>query len=90
MASSKKAAIEDLVLEATANDFESLASIVPDIEKWASTEKFEVSAEDVANAIEELVQRGKLRVYRFSKTENRYEAANFNRKDIGDLWFCNK
>jgi hypothetical protein len=87
MNSSEKAKLEGLVLEATANDFESLASMAPDIRKWASTEKLDVSADQLADAIEGLVQNGKLKVYRFSKATNRYEVASFSKKDIGDLWF---
>ena len=90
MNSSEKVELEGLVLEAAANDFESIASMTPDIRKWASTEKLDVSADQLADVIERLVQTGKLKVYRFSKATNRYEAASFSKKDIGDLWFRSK
>lgn len=90
MTPSKRPALEGYVLEATANDFESLASMTPDIRNWASSEKLEISHDEILAAIEGLVQAGKLKVYRFSKTTNRYEVASFSKKDIGDLWFRSK
>jgi hypothetical protein len=90
MTPSQKAALEDLVLEVTANDVESLVSMTPDITKWASAEKLEISTSGLTEAIERLVQNGKLSVYRFSKAANRYEPATFSRKDVGDLWFRSK
>lgn len=90
MVPSKKATLEQLALEATANDFESLASMTPDITKWASAEKLAISADDLAEVIEGLVRAGKLKVYRFSKSANRYETSDFTKKDIADLWFRSK
>ena len=87
---SQKTVLESYVLDATANDVESITSMTPDIRSWASSEKTDFSADHLIDAIESLVLNGKLKTYRFSKTTNRYEAATFNRKDIDDLWFSSR
>jgi hypothetical protein len=60
------------------------------IKKWASAEKLAVSADELGDVIEGLVETGKLSVYRFSKPTERYEMATFVRTDVQDLWFRSK
>lgn len=79
--------LENYVLDATANDYENLSSMASDIAKWASRDSTSFSSNDLANAIEELVRRGKLRVYKYSKTSNKYETTEFSKAEIDRLWF---
>ena len=82
--------LQSYVLDATANDYESVSSIGPDLKKWAAEDKVSFSTEDLTAAVEELVRRGKLKAYRYSKANNRYESVEFSREEIANLWFSSR
>lgn len=82
--------LKDCVLEATANDYENVATIASDVEGWAKSDGQDFSQEQLAQAIEGLVEERKLHVFSYSKELSRYVRAPFSRKAINDLWFSSK
>jgi hypothetical protein len=90
MAQQTSSYLKDCVIEATANDYENVATIASDVENWAKSDGQQFSQEQLAQAIESLVEERKLHVFKYSKELSKYVEAPFSRKAIDQLWFSSK
>jgi hypothetical protein len=82
--------LKECVLDATADDYESVSSILPELKKWAASDGHQFSDAQLNNAIENLVSEGKLHVYRYSKQENKYLPTQYSSDQVKDLWFSSR
>jgi hypothetical protein len=82
--------LKQCVCDATANDYESMATIISDVAKWAKSDGRQFSRDELHQVVEGLVREGALHVYAYSRKDNKYIPTNYRTDVIGDLWFSSK
>ncbi len=89
-------ALLELVINAIADDYESLEIIHKSInewdedlsaESWPARSAVPVSRHEIIKALEELTREGYAQTYVFSSNEPYAQAVEFRKEGIDDLWF---
>ena len=89
-------AILELVINAIADDYESLATIVECInerdrdfvaEDWPARRAVPVSRPEVVSALKELIREGYAQAYVLDAREPHARAVKFREEEAGKLWF---
>jgi hypothetical protein len=93
----RSAAILELVLDAIADDYETLEIILrtinqcyrdePDLKDWRALRALPVSRPEVISALRELTQEGFAQACTYDAETKQYHAVNFRADRAGLLWF---
>jgi hypothetical protein len=77
----------EMICEATANDYESLASIITDVQSWAKSEDQALTKEVISEYVEKMVQSGALNAYIFDKAVSDFVETSFDNTHAASYWF---
>lgn len=80
-------ALEALVMDAIANDYESLAMIESEVAKWASEEGLCPTPEEIWKALSALMDKGFAKAYRITSTDVTEVQGQPDRRDLQDHYF---
>jgi hypothetical protein len=93
----RSASILELVLDAIADDYEDLETILktinrcypddPDLKGWKALEAVSVSRPEAINALRELTQEGFAQAYVYDGGAKQFQAVSFRQHEAGVLWF---
>ena len=93
----RSAAILELVLDAIADDYENLETILktinrcypddPGLKGWKALEAVPVSRPEAINALRELTQEGFAQAYVYDGGAKQFQAVSFGQHEAGVLWF---
>jgi hypothetical protein len=75
------------ILDAVADDYEDLETVVGEAERQASAAGSRASREGVVQGLEDLVSQGYVQCYSFSRSSGKFEPHPFTRALAQDLWF---
>lgn len=76
-----------MICEAVANDYESLASIISDVQRWAGAQGQALGQEVISEHIEKLVESGVVNAYVFDKTASQFIETRFDKIHGASYWF---
>jgi len=79
--------LKECVIESTKDDYESIATLEPEIRKWAEDEDKAFTADALLTAIDTLIREGQLGAYRFATDKGRFVEVSPMDSAIADLWF---
>lgn len=79
--------IQDFVLDAIADDYESLDVIVGDVSKWAEESGTSITRQGIIRALEQLIQEGSAQAYVLSSQPPYAQPVEFSSEDVDRLWF---
>jgi hypothetical protein len=79
--------LKECVIESTRDDYESIATLEPEIRKWAEDEGKSFTTEALLAAITALVREGRLGAYRFAVDKGSFVEDTPLSNSITDLWF---
>jgi hypothetical protein len=77
----------ELIVDAAANDYENVQTVMEQVNEWATVEGIELSASDIVDAITEALEKGYLSSFEYSKASNSYEPQECNIDNIDELYF---
>ena len=91
------AAILELVLDAIADDYENLDTILktinrwypddPELKGWKALDAVPVSRPEAVKALQELMDEDFARAFVYDEATKQYQAVSFRRNQAGVLWF---
>lgn len=91
------AAILELVLDAIADDYENLDTILktinrwfpddPELKGWKALDAVPVSRPEAIKALQELTEEDFARAFVYDAATKQYQAVSFRRNQAGVLWF---
>lgn len=79
--------LHEMIYEATANDYETLASIVVDVQSWAKSQGHALSKEVISEYVGKMVQSGAVNAYVFDKTTSEFVETSFKNTHPASYWF---
>ena len=80
----------DAITSATSTDYESADLIWEHVAGWAKEEGHAVTKEEMLDALCEMVDRGLITSFVYTKEKNRYEKVECKRELIPSLWFMSR
>jgi hypothetical protein len=83
----REATLREWVLESVANDYESFALIEEQVKGWATEAKVEITADEIAAHLRNLIRDGLVRAYVLSPREPHSVAAEFSPERLDELWY---
>jgi hypothetical protein len=84
---SRHATLQNLVLNAFADDFEDFEMIIHEVTQWAAEKGLTFSQDEIAEALEQSIRSGYAKAYVLSPTLPG-RIADFSRENINEFYFC--
>ncbi|HEY2822157.1 MAG TPA: hypothetical protein VGJ06_14025 [Candidatus Acidoferrum sp.] len=79
--------LREMVLKSVANDWESFALIEEQIQKWANEAEIEVTADEMARHLTDLIRDGLVKAYVLSPQAPHSVVAEFSPVRLDELWY---
>jgi hypothetical protein len=77
----------EFVLNSIANGYENFGGVKEQINKWASEEQIEITADEIAMSLEDLIRKGLARAHILSAQRPHSEIAKFSRERINEYYY---
>jgi hypothetical protein len=84
---SRERILDELVLEAASNDFESFQCILDQVTKWFDEKGLATSRQEVLDALQRMIREGYALAYLLSSQEPHSETVEFLPDRLDDFWF---
>jgi len=79
--------LKESVMSAIANDYEDFDMVCAEVSKWARERGLTVEREEIADALQRVIDEGYADAFIYSPEGQRYEVASFSSHEVSDLWF---
>jgi hypothetical protein len=84
---SRERILDELVLEAASNDFESFQCILAQVTKWSDEKGLPTSRQEVLEALQRVIREGYALAYLLSPQEPHSQTVEFSLDRLDDFWF---
>ena len=76
-----------IIADIVSADFESYSMVLKEVGDWAIDEKIAFDQSDIVNALRLAIDTGYVQAFKYSASQNKFEAAQWNDKLSNDLYF---
>ena len=84
---SRERLLDEFILEAASNDFESFQCILDQVTKWCDEKGLRTSRQKVLEALQRVIREGYALTYLLSPQEPHSQTVEFSPDYVDDFWF---
>ena len=84
---SREETLREMVLSSVADDYESFELIEEQVDKWATEAQIEVTADEMALHLADLIRSGLVRAFVLSPQQPHSVVAEFSPERLDELWY---
>jgi hypothetical protein len=79
--------LKESVMSAIADDYEDFDMVCAEVSKWAGERSLEVQRQEIANALQRVIEEGFGDAFIYSPEQQRYAVTSFSSEEVSNLWF---